>query len=90
MKGRWRLGSGFILAAYVAMLGLQAFHTHAAAADAQTECRICNIAHQTPALPNPPAPAFLPFRTGPAALLVTPLAAPRLTFQAHGLAPPTL
>ena len=90
MKLFWRVSSGIILAAYLGLIGVQTFHTHTASPTAQAECQVCKIAHQTPALVNPPADAAFTLGVQPAPQAAVPQPYLRLVFQAHGRSPPVL
>ena|GEM_PF-2356778 len=71
-------------------VGIQTFHTHTTETNAPTHCQICKIAHQVPALINPPAVTPFSLSVQQAVSITIPHPYLRFVFQSHGLAPPVL
>ena len=89
MKTALRITASLVLASYLGFMGVLAFHSHTTA-DVKTDCQICQITHQAPALVNPSAPLLFTagIQAAPPPLISHPFL--RFVFQSHGLAPPTL
>jgi hypothetical protein len=90
MRGFTRFISGLLIVSFLSWTGLQSFHAHPADAGLKEDCQVCKIAHQTPALVNPPAAPTLTLNPLFLNLSATPPSGQRVVIQLHGLAPPLL
>jgi hypothetical protein len=81
--------AGLVLGFYLAMIGIQTFHTHTATAEAHAQCQICKIAHQSPSLINPPVVPRAPVVFATAVILEIPGSALQIVFRSYGPSPPT-
>lgn len=85
-----RLWRSILVATFLGWIGLQAFHSHAALTQGDTQCQVCKIAHQTPALLSTPhslSTTLIVVATHTTIALRPALVA---VFTTHGLAPPLL